>query len=56
MFVQHEHTHTYTYIHPMHKVLVLTSLRFMGYGAVDELREREKRVRRVRKRGFPLKE
>ena len=43
----------------MHKVLVLTSLRFMGYGAVDELREREerkRRVRRVRKRGFPLKE
>ena len=31
----------------------------MGYGAVDELREREerkRRVRRVRKRGFPLKE
>ena len=42
MFVQHEHTHThtYTYIHPMHKVLVLTSLRFMGYGAVDEYREK----------------
>ena len=34
------HTHTYTYIHPMHKVLVLTSLRFMGYGAVDKQRER----------------
>ena len=45
----------------MHKVLILTSLRFKGYGAVDELREREReerkrRVWRVRKRGFPLKE
>ena len=43
----------------MHKVLVLTSLRFMGYGAVDELRERERREKEEskesKKERFPPK-
>ena len=44
----------------MHKVLVLTSLRFMGYGAVDELREREEskkeESKESKKERLPLKE